>query len=75
MKPHRVVRKTTRHVGDPCSKYGYSNGDELFEQDMKRHFERGEFLWNEFVNFMKSHDVTPEDFRRMFNRYYEEFIQ
>lgn len=62
-------------IGDPCHKYGYSNGGELFEADMKAHEERYNFLWNEFVTFMKSHNATPDEFRGMFTRYYEEFIQ
>ena len=62
-------------VGETSSKYGMPNGGELFEADMKRHEERYKFLWSEFVSFMKSHNATPEEFRGMFVRYYEEFIQ
>lgn len=61
-------------VGETSSKYGMPNGGELFEADMRAHAERYEFLWNEFVEFMKSHNATPEEFRGMFVRYYEEFI-
>lgn len=61
-------------VGETSSKYGMPNGGELFEADMRAHAERYEFLWNEFVEFMKSHNATPDEFRRMFTRYYEEFI-
>lgn len=75
MKPHRIIRNTTRHVGDPCTKYGYDPKGELFEKDIQAHKERGDFLWNEFVNFMKSNEVTPEDFRIIFSRYYEEFLK
>lgn len=74
MKPHRIVRNTTPHVGDPCSKYGYSNGGDLFIADMKKHEERANFLWGEFIAFMKSHDVTPSELRSLFTRYYEEFL-
>ena len=61
-------------VGETSSKYGMPNGGDLFEADIKAHVERYEFLWNEFVEFMKSHNATPDEFRRMFTRYYEEFI-
>ena len=62
-------------IGDPCSKYGYTNGGDLFEADLKTKAERAEFLWNEFVDFMKSHDVAPYELRTMFTRYYEEFLK
>ena len=62
-------------VGETSSKYGYSNGGDLFIKDLQAHEERHNFLWNEFVNFMKSHEATPEEFRRMFTRYYEEFLK
>ncbi len=62
-------------VGETSSKYGYSNGDELFEQDIKRHIEEYESLWEEFVTWMKSKDVVPMKFRYMFMRYYDEFIK
>lgn len=62
-------------VGETSSKYGMPNGGELFEADMKKHEERYKFLWNEFVSFMKSHNATPDEFRGMFRRYYEEFIE
>lgn len=74
-KTHRVIRPATRHVGDPSSKYGYDPTGELFEKDIQAHIEQGECLWNEFVEFMKSHDVTPLAFRSMFTRYYEEFLK
>lgn len=74
-KPHRVIRPVTRNVGDPCSKYGYDRNGEQFEKDIQSHIERGEYLWNEFVEFMKSHDATPSEFRTMFTRYYEEYLK
>lgn len=74
MKPHRVVRKTTRNVGDPSSKYGYDRDGSHFEADLQAHKERSEFLWSEFVSFMIEHDVTPSELRGMFIRYYEEYI-
>ena len=70
----RAEIKTTRHVGEPSSKYGYPGGGERFIKDMQAHEERYNFLWKEFVEFMKSHDVTPSELRGMFTRYYEEFF-
>ena len=74
MRPHKAY-KTGKYVGETSSKYGYSNGAELFEQDIKARYERGEYLWTEFVDFMKSHNVTPSELRSMFVKYYEEFLQ
>ena len=62
-------------VGEVSSRYGYPNGGELFLKDLQAHEERYNFLWNEFIDFMKSHDVTPSELRRMFTRYYEEFLK
>lgn len=73
-KPHRIIRQTTKNVGDPCSKYGYDRTGEQFEADIKAKYERGEFLWNEFIAFMKAHNVTPSELRTMFTKYYEEFL-
>lgn len=73
MKNNYRVMKHTK-VGEVSSKYGYSDGGKRFEADMKAHKERGDFLWAEFIAFMKSHNATPEDFRVMFVRYHEEFI-
>lgn len=74
-KSHRIIRPVTRNVGDPCSKYGYDRNGEQFEKDIQAHIERGEYLWNEFVEFMKSHNATPSEFRTMFARYYEEYLK
>jgi hypothetical protein len=61
-------------VGDTSSKYGYDIYGEQFIADCKAHEARYNFLWDEFVNFMKSHDVIPSELRSMFVRYYEEFL-
>lgn len=61
-------------VGETSSKYGMPNGGELFEADLRAAEERYEWLWSEFVTFMKNHDVTPSELRSMFTRYYEEYI-
>lgn len=62
-------------VGETSSKYGYPGGGDLFIADCQAHEARYKFLWNEFVGFMKSHDVRPDELRQMFTRYYEEFIE
>lgn len=74
MKNVDRVARGFKSVGEPSSKYGYDYDGSQFEADMKAHLERGEFLWNEFVEFMRSHNATPEDFRGLFRRYYDEFI-
>lgn len=73
-KPHRVIRPTTRNVGDPSSKYGYDRDGKQFAADIQAHKDRADFLWSEFVQFMKDHGATPEEFRGMFARYYEEYL-
>lgn len=73
-KQHRIIKHTTRNVGEPSSKYGYDRGGKQFEADIQAHRDRSDFLWSEFVRFMKDHQATPEEFRGMFLRYYEEFL-
>lgn len=73
MKVCKITKKGK--VGETSSKYGYPNGAELFEQNIKAHKERAERLWTDFVDFMKSRNVTPSELRSMFVRYYEEFLQ
>ena len=75
MKPHRIIKNPTRNVGEPSSKYGYDRDGKQFEADLKAHEERHNYLWAEFIGFMKSHDVTPPELRAMFTRYYEEFLE
>lgn len=62
-------------IGDPSSKYGYDRHGKQFEADIQAGLEREEFLWAEFIQFMKTHDVNPSDLRAMFTRYYEEFLK
>ena len=74
MKPHRTIRRS-RYVGEPSSKYGYDRTGEKFNADIQANNDRAEYLWNEFIKFIISHDADPREFRRMFTRYYEEFIK
>lgn len=64
----------TGKVGETSSKYGFPGGGEQFIKDCQAHEARYIYLWNEFVSFMKSHNVTPSELRSMFTRYYEEFL-
>lgn len=66
---------TSRRVGEVSSKYGYSNGGDLFEQDLQRRYEESEALYTEFKTWMKSKGVDPREFRGLFLRYYDEFIE
>lgn len=65
----------TKRIGDPSSEYGMPDGAERFAKTLQLKQERAEYLWSEFVGFMRDHDVTPDELRTMFTRYYEEFIQ
>ena len=61
-------------IGDPCSKYGYVGGGEQFIKDMQAGEERSIKLWNDFIAFMKDHNVDPRDMRTLFTQYYEEYL-
>lgn len=62
-------------IGDPSSKYGYDRTGEQFEKDVQANRERSEANWKAFVEFMQSRKVDPRQFRDMFIRYYEEFLE
>lgn len=62
-------------VGELSSKYGFPGGGAKFDQDMARHRERSEALYLDFVEWMKSQNATPEDVRRLFTRFYQEFFE
>lgn len=61
-------------IGDPSSEFGYSNGGERFNQKVQQQAQRHEQLWNDFVSFMISHEVKPDELRTMFTRYYSEYL-
>lgn len=65
----------SHHVGEVSSKYGYSNGGDLFERDLQRRHEESEALYAEFKAWMRSKNVDPRKFRELFLRYYDEFIE
>lgn len=62
-------------IGDPSSKYAFDKGGKQFEEDIQKHFDDYEQLYSDFIEWMKSKDVTPEVFRSLFRRYYDEFIK
>lgn len=64
-----------KRIGDPSSEFGMPDGDERFEQRLQEHFDRAESLWNDFVDFMQTHNVRPDELRQMFVRYHEKFLQ
>lgn len=62
-------------IGDPSSKYGYDKDGKQFEADIQRHIDESEKLYSDFKEWIKSKNVTPDKFRDLFRRYYEEFIE
>ena len=71
----KFSQKRYRNVGELSSKYAYDKDGTQFEADIKARIERSEQLYNDFVQFMKEHDVIPCELRTMFTRYYEEFLK
>lgn len=70
-----VCRIRKHGVGEVSSKYGYDKDGSQFEADMKAHYEKGEALYKEFVEWMKTKDVSPDTFRNLFLRFYEELME
>lgn len=71
-----LICKTRTHgVGEVSSKYGYDRDGKQFEADIQKHFEDGERLYAEFVEWMKTKEVVPDKFRSLFMRYYKEFVE
>ena len=62
-------------IGEPSSKYGYDRTGEQFDADIQANNARMETLWNDFVEFMQSHEVDPRKFCFLFVRYHEEFLK
>lgn len=60
----KYSQKRYRNVGELSSKYAY-------DKDGKQ----AEKLYIKFKEFMKSEGVTPDKFRALFRRYYDEFIK
>lgn len=71
----RFSQKKYRNVGELSSKYAYDKEGKQFEADIQRHIDESEKLYAEFVEWMKNKGVTPDKFRALFRRYYDEFIK
>lgn len=67
--------KKYRNVGELSSKYAYDKDGKQFEADIQRHIDDTEKLYQEFKEWIKSKNVDPDKFRRLFSRYYQEFIE
>lgn len=59
-----------RRIGEVSGKYGYQ--PEKFEEDIKKRAERSNRIWDDFKTFVTDHDMTPDECRTMFVRFYEE---
>ena len=71
-----MERKTIikRHrVGEVSSKYGYN--PEQFNKDMEARKARSDALWANFLEWMKAHEITPDDARGLFRRLFEEYLE
>ena len=76
MSKYKCTTAKRGKVGEVSSKYGYDKDGSRFNADMEQHNERAEYLWAEFIEFMKSHNVVdPRELRTLFTRYYDEFIK
>lgn len=72
MKNNDRVANGFASVGEPSSKYGM-NPDQ-FTEDMQTHERKTEELYEQFKQFMLEVDASPDTFRYLFHRYYDEFI-
>ena len=70
-----VCKWVKNGIGDPSSKYAFDRDGKQFEADIQRHIEETERLYADFKEWIKTKNVTPEKFRGLFRRYYEEFIK
>ena len=71
MKNNMKVMRIKR--GDPSSAYGLN--PDRFEQDVKRHHDENEALYRDFIEFIRKKNVDPIKFRKLFMRYYDDFIK
>ena len=63
-----------RHrVGEASSKYGYN--PEQFDKDLEARKARSDALWEDFLEWMKRHEVTPDEARVLFRRLFEEYLK
>ena len=70
-----ICKIKTSGVGEVSSKYGYDRDGSQFEADVQARMEQAGALYESFVDWMKTQNVTPQKFRYLFMRYYEEFVE
>lgn len=73
--PRYMCKFVKNGIGDPSSKYAYDRNGKQFEADIQRYIYESEKLYVEFVEWIKNKGVTPDKFRALFRRYYDEFIK
>lgn len=66
--------KPYKNVGDPSSKYGFDKEGKQFEADIQKHIDESEQLYADFKEWIKQKQVTPDKFKCLFRKYYDEFI-
>ena len=71
----KFSQKRYRNVGELSSKYAYDKDGKQFEADIQRHIDESEKIYAEFVEWMKTKEISPDKFRALFRRYYDEFIK
>lgn len=63
-----------RHrVGEVSSKYGYQ--PEQFDKDIEARKASSDALWADFLEWMKRHEITPDEARVLFRRLFEEYLK
>ena len=63
-----------RHrIGEVSSKYGYNPGQ--FDEDLEARKARSDALWEDFQEWMKRHEITPDEARALFRRLFEEYLK
>ena len=63
----------SHRVGEVSSKYGYN--PEQFDKDMEARKARSDALWEDFLEWMKLHGITPDEARGLFRRMFEEYLK
>lgn len=71
----KFSQKRYRNVGELSSKYAYDKDGSQFERDIQKHIDESEQLYRDFIEWLKTNGVTPDKFRGLFRRYYDEFIE
>lgn len=64
-----------KRVGDPSSEFWGADGKRRFCEKVQARIDRAEHLWQEFNRFMIEQNATPDEFRQLFARYYDEYIR